>query len=394
MIRASNSFKYQNFLLAFLWLSGMLKDYLYIYVVEFDIVKWIVTIVSLDIVFHSLIRKIKYSRSSVFIFLIFLIFCSLMVFSLTYSPSISYKYEKVFAFMVNIPFLIYPIFIAKMNFNTIIKVYSVVLIPLSLFYIYMSSIQWQVVNNLTEVFTEAGFDYLTLGIHLGILFILLNYFKKNVWIQLIIYFLLIATAARGPIIFITLLFLMMNFKQLISFRKGYIKKIIWTLVMSILLFQLFFNLISPFFVKSILRLSALNLFDSSVVSRLELIKFGSYQPFESFITFVFGNGIGSFGILYNQIDARAYPHNIILEIFFEMGIIGLGLFLLLLIYIFIKFLSQNNNVFFPLIFFILLNLLKSSSLTDTWILFSFAGGISIYSFKKEVLLNNNLKNKN
>ena len=240
MIRASNSFKYQNFLLAFLWLSGMLKDYLYIYVVEFDIVKWIVTIVSLDIVFHSLIRKIKYSRSSVFIFLIFLIFCSLMVFSLTYSPSISYKYEKVFAFMVNIPFLIYPIFIAKMNFNTIIKVYSVVLIPLSLFYIYMSSIQWQVVNNLTEVFTEAGFDYLTLGIHLGILFILLNYFKKNVWIQLIIYFLLIATAARGPIIFITLLFLMMNFKQLISFRKGYIKKIIWTLVMSILLFQLFY----------------------------------------------------------------------------------------------------------------------------------------------------------
>ena len=386
MIRAGNSFKYQNFLLAFIWLSGMLKDYLYIYVVEFDIVKWILIIVSLDIVFHSLIRKIKFSRFSVFTILILLIFYILMVFSSTYSPSLDYKYEKVATFMVNIPFLIYPLFIAKMNFNTIIKVYSIVLIPLSLFYIYMSSIKWLVVNNSTEVFKEAGFDYLTLGIHLGILFILLNYFKKNVWMQLIIYFLLIATAARGPIIFITLLFLMMNFKQLISFRKAYIKKMIWILGILTLLVQLFFNQISPFFLRSIDRLVALNLEDSSVLPRIEMMKFAFYQPFESFITFVFGNGIGSFGVLYNQIDARAYPHNILLEIFFEMGIIGLGLFLLFVMYIFIKFLSQNNNVFYPLFFFILLNSFKSSSLTDTWILFSFVGGLSIYSFKKTSVL--------
>ena len=386
MIRASNSFKYQNFLLAFLWLSGMLKDYLYIYVVEFDIVKWIVTIVLLDIVFHSLIRKIKFSRFSVFTFSILLIFCVLMVFSLTYSPSMSYKYAKVFAFMVNMIFLIYPIFIVKINFNTIIKVYCVFLIPLSLFYIYTSSIQWVVINNLTEVFKEAGFDYLSLGVHLGILFILLNYFKKNVWIQLIIYFLLFATAARGPIIFTTLLFFMINFKQLISFRKKILKNIISILVMLTLLWIFFFNQISPFFTRSIARLSALSSVDSSVLSRLELMKFAFYQPFESFITIVFGNGIGSFGVLYNQIDARAYPHNILLEIFFEMGIIGLGLFLLLFIYIFIKFLSQNNNVFFPLCFFMLLNSVKSSSLVDTWIFFSFVGGTSIYSFKKTSVL--------
>lgn len=40
----------------------------------------------------------------------------------------------------------------------------------------------------------------------------------------------------------------------------------------------------------------------------------------------FGHGIGSFGLLYSGQDIRYYPHNIILEIGVEAGIIGVALF--------------------------------------------------------------------
>lgn len=41
----------------------------------------------------------------------------------------------------------------------------------------------------------------------------------------------------------------------------------------------------------------------------------------------FGHGIGSFGLLYSSQDIRYYPHNIILEIGVEAGLIGVALFL-------------------------------------------------------------------
>lgn len=41
---------------------------------------------------------------------------------------------------------------------------------------------------------------------------------------------------------------------------------------------------------------------------------------------IVGRGAGSFGVLFDDIDMRAYPHNIIAEILGEFGLIGLGLF--------------------------------------------------------------------
>jgi O-antigen ligase len=41
----------------------------------------------------------------------------------------------------------------------------------------------------------------------------------------------------------------------------------------------------------------------------------------------FGQGIGSWPVVTGYGDARAYPHNVFLELLFELGLIGLGLFL-------------------------------------------------------------------
>jgi len=47
---------------------------------------------------------------------------------------------------------------------------------------------------------------------------------------------------------------------------------------------------------------------------------------------LFGHGIGSFSVLAGFGDVRAYPHNLILEILAELGLVGLGLFLAMLVY--------------------------------------------------------------
>lgn len=83
-----------------------------------------------------------------------------------------------------------------------------------------------------------------------------------------------------------------------------------------------------------------------------------------------GYGLGSFGVVFTGNDVNFYPHNVFIEIFFEMGIIGLSLFTLVLyffckrfaggvisyltIYYFILSLTSGdipgNNVFFVLLF--------------------------------------------
>lgn len=48
---------------------------------------------------------------------------------------------------------------------------------------------------------------------------------------------------------------------------------------------------------------------------------------------IVGRGIGSWPVLTGRGDIRAYPHNIFLEIFFELGLVGLLLFVALLLYV-------------------------------------------------------------
>lgn len=47
---------------------------------------------------------------------------------------------------------------------------------------------------------------------------------------------------------------------------------------------------------------------------------------------VFGHGIGSWPVINSGIDMRGYPHNIILEILVELGMLGVFIFLLIIFY--------------------------------------------------------------
>ena len=166
-----------------------------------------------DIIFNLISRKVTYNKHSIQLLFIILIFFTWMVFSLTYSPSLEYKYEKTGNFLVSILFFLYPLFIRMVNFNFIIKLYTIIIVPFAVFLIYMKSITYSVSRESVELFIGYWFDYLSLGFHLGVLVLLLNYFNKNIFLQILTLSLLFASTARAPFIFIILLLILINLKK-------------------------------------------------------------------------------------------------------------------------------------------------------------------------------------
>lgn len=365
-------------------MSGFLKGIaLFNIGYEIDFVKLALILAICDIVIQLAIRRIVFSNYFSKLSFVVMLFFSWMIITLMYSPSIEYKYDKILNFLPNLIFLVYPIFIKKINFNLLIKWYAIILLPLSLILIYFKSITWSGNIESPELWVGNLFDYLSLGLHLGILFFLLNYFNKDKMIQIVTLLLLSASSARAPLIILLFLLLILNYKFIFKFK--FISYFFNVRVLALFSFLLLFlsTEIIPFFNTAYLRL--IDLFgasDHSLNTRLEMYDYSFNQPFESFVTLIFGNGIGSFGLLYNNIDARAYPHNILLEIFFELGLIGL-FFGLLIFLVTVKKFNFKKNVFSILILFVFLNAMKSSNLTDSWILFSFIGASSItYSTHK------------
>ena len=363
-------------------MSGFLKGLAFFNIgYEFDFVKMAVGIAILDILIQLIKGRVHISYYLWCVFVAILLFYIWMTISSLYSPSRSYKYEKLLSFLGNIVFFIYSICIKRINFNLFINWYIVILIPLAIVLIYLRSITWTGDIESPELFIGNLFDYLSLGLHLGIAFLLLNYFNKNIWIQISVFALLVASSARAPLLITVCLTLIMNFNSIFKFK--FITNIYNFKSMSFVALLMFFfsTQILQFFSNSYARLDSLfSSIDSSTMSRMDMFEYAFSQPFESFATLIIGNGIGSFGIYYTGRDERAYPHNIVLETFFELGIIGLVLGLIIIVAVLIK-LDVKRNVFSVLLLFVFLNAMKSSNLTDLWILFSFIGASTIANAK-------------
>ena len=89
----------------------------------------------------------------------------------------------------------------------------------------------------------------------------------------------------------------------------------------------------------------------------------------------FGHGFGSFGLLVVGEDSRFYPHNLVLEVWFELGLFGLVVTLTLLIfpiYLFIRTFGFKKWEYLIPYFYLFANSLKSNSLTDHRLLFLFS----------------------
>jgi hypothetical protein len=115
--------------------------------------------------------------------------------------------------------------------------------------------------------------------------------------------------------------------------------------------------------------------------RLEFFIFSKEKIFQNSKSIVLGYGLGSFSNEFSNEDKRLYPHNIILEIVFELGIIGILIMLGLVlanIKIFKNYLSNFALLAVIVLFF---NAMKSSSIVDLRVLFALYA-ISIFHFKE------------
>jgi O-antigen ligase len=102
---------------------------------------------------------------------------------------------------------------------------------------------------------------------------------------------------------------------------------------------------------------------------------------------IFGNGVGSWPIYFDTLDERNYPHNILVEILTEFGLVGFLFFCILLILVFRNIGSfLKSGQFYPAVLIFLLflntfiNAFVSGDLPDNRVFFTMvglAGGIIV-----------------
>jgi hypothetical protein len=118
--------------------------------------------------------------------------------------------------------------------------------------------------------------------------------------------------------------------------------------------------------------------NSSVFSRIWHVRYVFSVVTENGMNFMLGKGFGSYAFFCCDVDKLDHPHNILLEIWFELGIIGLIVFLSFLTLVVVRSFSNEFNLF-PIIIcslFLFLNALKSSSIVEIRDFFSFTAMVA------------------
>jgi hypothetical protein len=260
----------------------------------------------------------------------------------------------------------------------------------------------------TELYESIGGLYLVCSTLLGINALLLAcspepIFKNvylNVFFILATVILMFVLGARGPLIFAVLIlvaFYIWKFLRVIFIGKIDAKA--YKTVIAIIVFALFFLVLFFAFHDEIMylvkrALMRLNLLvpakstanmGNSVNVRVEQLDLSIHLIFNNLNDFLFGNGIGSFGLLEKGYDHRSYPHNIFLEIWVELGFVGLVIFLLFLFQIFRKNGTQVKYISMLVLFYMLLNSMKSSSFIDIRVFFAIFGLYILNENKSEFI---------
>ncbi|MGF1558595.1 MAG: O-antigen ligase family protein [Flavobacteriaceae bacterium] len=375
---------FQNLLLWLLLTGGAIKPFFTYFNLPFDYTLLIFLVVVVDILFNMATRfkEIHLNKEKLLILGVLWLFYLAILFSLIYTPSNSFSVEKSYLFSINILFFVYPLFVRELNLVLLYKLFLYILVPIVIWFILFKALYFSPLNsgyNLVDVsFYEIRRNYLGFGMCLSILTILQIHLKKSFLIGALSMVLLLGLGARGALIFLLISLLIWKWRSVVKrvIRFKIKRKMLRTLtVVSILLPVALitqYEKIANFLYLGIIRFQSLFELsaDQSVQGRIDRLSFAVENIFGSVSTLLFGNGIGSFGILYSGEDVREYPHNIFLEILFELGSVALILFC---VFIFLPFLFKRILVFKVLVIYFLLNALKSGDLTGLWLLFFFIG---------------------
>lgn len=165
-------------------------------------------------------------------------------------------------------------------------------------------------------------------------------------LMLIFILLMITTGSKGPLIsfFISII--------VVKLFSVNIKKVNYNIIIKKYFNIMFFLIALILFIKYVF----FEMFDLNfLLSRFSLVSseanYGEYSRInlaQSAINYfvlnpLFGNGLGSFAVMHSGYDIREYPHNIILELLSELGIIGLFLLMFPILNITISFLKRLKS---------------------------------------------------
>lgn len=390
-----NYLSYQNILFALFLVSGAIK-FLFVYVdFPIDITLVLFFLISLDIIKNFSLGIKRLHSKGIFFIIIFLLLILISIISLSYSASLKYKYIKVLSFFISFTGFLYPLFIIEFKINFFFKVLLYTIIPATIIFIAAKQIHWYGINSGFEYETrlkasQIQGSYLALSDYLAISSIYMVYKRKYLYCFALL-LLIFSLGAKGSLIFTIIILIIWKRNKIVAFKipRKYLNKIVYTLILVFLslaffadklfsLFKLGFHRFSEFLMPTIDK-------GPNVFSRLELYEFAVTGIFSNFSSFLFGNGIGSFGILFKKEDVILYPHNIFLEAWFELGIIGLLLTLIFLILPLL--LKDHKNVLIKLCaIYIFLIYLKTGSFDGARVLFLIYGCL-IFLKEKQIKWN-------
>ncbi len=380
-----------EFIYAVFILSGFIKGVLkaFSFYLPFDL-----TLLSAVTIVGYLLTQLSYLRTSSRCFLIFLyilVAISWLLFSSIYTVSHTFWLIKAAKLFTNVVAFMVPLLYLRFNVKRFIYLFvfvSSVFSAIFCFFVLPYA-------HLYEGFGEFSFLYLTQGFLSGLNIILviiyLRYYSLGSKVEslfLFSFFLLsivtlLYSSARGPMLFTALVIIM--FLLTLILRDFYLGKLSrknytllkWFLATGFLasVFVIYIGYSEPLLVKRTLhRLTSLFSFfegkavDASALGRIVRWEYTFEALSKDFDSLLLGYGLGSFGIKFFGEDIREYPHNLFLEVWFEGGLVGLLLFLVLFLWVFIL---SYRSPFFWAYLYAFLNFMKSNSITDARFLFPF-----------------------
>ncbi|MBU1013322.1 MAG: O-antigen ligase family protein [Bacteroidetes bacterium] len=363
----------------------MLKRYVNL-PVDFTLLTFIIALLA------SFLNKPSISSKVLNVLLWIIPFSIFYLITMVYSPSNTYSLLKAGKLLMSILSLfIVTIIFSKKNsfiyFRAIFKIVYVALVTILTFLF--------VTGQFSTFFITGDLllapDYLSISTFLATsLFLYLKdrgFFINTVKILSLLAILLLG--GRGPFVITVILLLIYFAKMLI--RGSFIRNLIIYFIVIAGLFILSVEL--SLHERTFERLASLieDPTDSYLNPRYPMWVFA----WESFLEKpIFGHGLGSFGLYYLNVDMRAYPHNLILEILFEAGVIGL-----ILAIIFggrvSKYLKINNIALELklILFFFLLDFMKSNSIEDLRVFLIWIGIILMSNISTEECVNHTAKEK-
>ncbi|MDD7885921.1 O-antigen ligase [Flavivirga sp. 57AJ16] len=287
---------------------------------------------------------------------------------------------------------VYVKFIDEIDLKILYKALLYIIIPLSIWFV---AFKYFLYNNAPffdfrtdrTLFMPLRNSYLNFGYILGVLSILsIKYSKNPFLIILVCSILILALGSRGALLFLMISLFIVYFKELVLFfknlkiKKRILRFILFSFVPFVCLLLIYYDKLKGAIEYGLIRFTSLlnASSDKSLLGRIDQYYYVIKEGFKP-QGLTIGYGLGSFGLNYTHEEKLAYPHNIFLEAWYELGFFAMCL--LIVLFVFPFFHLKREQVLKTLALFAFFNAMKTLSFSTDRNLFILFG---ILIFHKEI----------